>query len=93
LPTVGRRHNQRRAGECFSETGDLKSAGDSYRMAEKFYDAARSYQEGGFVDEMVKVINLHRNAFENDILEQMITFARIHYFKVYFTYWFVPEYP
>jgi hypothetical protein len=55
----------RAAGECYSEARDLKNAGGSYRMAEKYAAAACAYREGGYFDEMVEVITRHGNALDS----------------------------
>ena len=49
------------SGECYSEARDLKSAGDSYRMAEQYAAAASAYREGGYSDELVEVIKVYFN--------------------------------
>lgn len=49
------------SGECYSEARDLKSAGDSYRMAEQYAAAASTYREGGYSDELVEVIKVYFN--------------------------------
>ena len=72
------------AGECYSEAHDLKNAGDSYRMAEKYPAAASTYREGGYFDEMVEVITQHRADLDGGLLERLTTVAQMHYFKVHF---------
>ena len=80
------------AGECYSEARDLKHAGDSYRMAEKYATAACTYQDGRCFDEMVDVIIRHSNAIDSGLLEHLTMVARTHYFKVYFDGMLVSEY-
>ena len=70
------------AGECFSEACDLKNAADSYLMAERYSAAARTYREGGYFDELVKVITQHGNAIDDGLLERLTMVARVYYFKV-----------
>ena len=72
------------AGECYSEGRNLKKAGDSYLMAEKYPAAARTYREGEYFDEMVKVITQHRAALDDGLVERLTVAAQMHYFKVYF---------
>ena len=72
------------AGECYLEGHDLKNAGDSYRMAERYTAAARTYREGGHFDEMVEVITRHRAAIDGGLLERLTMAAQMHYFKVDF---------
>ncbi|KAF9642213.1 P-loop containing nucleoside triphosphate hydrolase protein, partial [Thelephora ganbajun] len=69
------------AGECYSEARDLKNAGYSYRMAERYDEAACSYQEGGYVDEMVEVITQHKKSLDSDLLERLMIVAQTYYFK------------
>jgi len=71
------------AGECYLEARELKSAGDSYRMAEQYSAAARTYREGGYFDEMVEVIIQRRDALDGGLLERLISVAQMYYFKVY----------
>jgi tetratricopeptide (TPR) repeat protein len=73
----------RTAGECYSEARDLKNAGDSYRLAEQYTAAVRSYREGLHVDEMVEVITQHRDAIDSRLLERLTRFAQMYYFKVF----------
>ena len=79
------------AGECYSEARDLKKAGDSYLMAEKYVAAASTYQEGRCFDEMVEVITRHENAFDGELLERLTMAAQVYYFKVYFNGLLVSE--
>ena len=80
------------AGDCYSDTGDMKSAGYNYELAEMYLKAACTYQKGRCVDEMVKVITRHKSAFTDDLHEKLTMDARMHYFKVCFDSWFVSEY-
>jgi len=82
-----KRANERRtyygtAGECYSEARELKNAGDSYWMAEQYHAAARTYREGGYFDEMVKVITQHGDALDSDLLQRLTKVAQMYYFKV-----------
>ena len=79
------------AGECYSEVRDLKNAGCSYRMAGRYDEAARTYREGGYFDEMVGVITRHRDDIDSGLLERLTMVARMYYFKVYFNGLFVSE--
>jgi len=72
------------AGECYSEARELKNAGDSYRMAERYPEAARTYREGGYFDEMVEVITQYGDTLDNDLLQRLMMVAQMHYFKVCF---------
>ena len=80
------------AGECYSEARDLKSAGDSYRMAERYNEAARTYLKGECFDEMVGVITQHEDAIDDNLLERLKMVARMYYFKVYVNGLLVSEY-
>jgi len=80
------------AGECYSEARDLKRAGDSYRMAERYDGAGRTYREGGYFDEMVEVITRHGDALDSSLLERLTMVAQMYYFKVYFSVLLVSEY-
>jgi len=80
------------AGECYLEARDLESAGDSYRMAEQYAAAARTYREGGYFDEMVEVLTQHGDALDNVLLERLTSVAQMYYFKVYFNDQLVPKY-
>ena len=73
----------RTAGECYSEARDLKSAGDNYCIAGEYTEAARAYREGGYFDEMVEVINRHRDVMNGGLIERLEADAKVHYFKVY----------
>ena len=70
------------AGECYSEARDLKNAGDSYRMAEQYATAARTYREGCYFDELAEVITQHGNALDSGLLERLTKVAQMYYFKV-----------
>ena len=74
----------RAAGECYSEAHDLKSAAVNYCIARQYTAAACAYREGGYFDEMVEVINRHRSAINDGLIERLETDAKVHYFKVYF---------
>jgi hypothetical protein len=71
------------AGECYTEARDLKRAGDSYRMAEQYPAAARTYREGSCFGELVDVITRHGDALESGLLERLTKVAQMHYFKVH----------
>ena len=71
------------AGECYLEARDLKHAGNNYRIAEQYAAAACAYREGGYFDEMVELINRHRNAIDSGLIGRLITDAKVHYFEVY----------
>lgn len=87
---VERQTCYRAAGDCYSDARDLKSAGRSYQLAELYTEAASTYQKGGFLDELVKLMTQHKTAFD-DSHEQLFIAARIHCFKVCFNGWFVSE--
>ena len=70
------------AGECYLEAGDPKKAGDYYRMAEKYGEAARAYREGGHFNEMVTVITQHGDALDSGLLERLTMVAQMYYIKV-----------
>ena len=70
------------AGDCYSEARDPKNAGDSYRMAERYPVAARTYLGGGYIDEMVEVITQHGNALDGGLLERLTRVGQMYYFKV-----------
>lgn len=72
----------RTAGECYLEANDLKSAGDNYRMAEQYDVAARTYRDGGYFDEMTKLITRYKDALNSGLLERLKMIARMYYFKV-----------
>jgi len=72
------------AGECYSEARDLKSAGGSYCMAERYDEGARAYREGEYFDEMVDVITRHEDVMDRGIVERLTMVARMYYFKVCF---------
>lgn len=80
------------AGECYLEACDLKSAGDSYWMAERYGGAARAYQEGGYFDEMVDVITQHENDIDSGLVERLTMVARVYYFKASFNGPLAPGY-
>ena len=71
------------AGECYQEARDLKNAGDNYCIAEQYPAAACAYREGEHFDEMMEVINRHRDAIDGGLIERLKTDAKVHYFKVY----------
>jgi hypothetical protein len=70
------------AGECYSEACDLKKAGYNYQMAEQYAEAAQTYLEGGYFDEMVEVITQYGNSLKIGLLERLTMVARMYYFKV-----------
>jgi len=79
-----RRTYYRIAGECYSEAHDLKSAGDSYWVAKQYSAAARTYREGGYIDEMVQVVTKHRNALDRGLPQRLTMVARVYYIKACF---------
>lgn len=80
------------AAGCYSEARELKKAGDSHLMVERYKEAASHYKEGGHVDQMMEVITQHENAFDSDLRDRFVTFARMHYFKVSFNGRIVSKY-
>ena len=70
------------AGECYSEACDLKSAGDYYRMAEKYSEAALAYRDAGQFSKMAEVITRHGDTLDRGLLERLTMVARMYYFKV-----------
>lgn len=82
------------AGGCYSEARDLKRAGDSYRMAEQYDTAARTYREGGHFGEMAEVVTQHGNSFrDGSLLERLTKLSQIYYFKVCFSGRSISKYP
>lgn len=79
------------AGECFSEARKLKKAGDSYRMAEQYAIAARTYREGECFDDLADLITQHGSALDSGLLERLTKVTQMHYFKVrsskYLIFW------
>ena len=74
------------AGDCYSEARNLKNAGDSFRMAERFDAAAQTYREGGYFSEVAEVIIRHGSSFrDGDLLERLTKVAQMYYFKVRFS--------
>ena len=71
------------SGECYSGARDLKKAGDSYRMAEKYATAARTYRDGGCFSELVEVIARHGAAIDSGLLEGLTRIVQMYCFKVY----------
>lgn len=71
------------AGDCYKEAHDLRRAADNYWLAEKYTEAAITYQEIAHIDEMVEVITQHRDTFDGNLHEQLMSFAQMHYFKVH----------
>jgi len=80
------------AGECYSEARDLKSAGYSYWMAERYDGAARAYREGECFDDMVNVITRHESVMDGGLVERLKMIARMYYFKVCFNDLLAPGY-
>ena len=72
------------AGECYVEAGDLKTAGDNYRIAEQYDAAARAYRGGEHFHEVIEVVTQHRDTLNSSLLESLKTDAKLHYFKVNF---------
>ena len=82
------------AGGCYLEARDLKRAGDSYRMAEQYDTAARTYREGGHFGEMAEVVTQHGNSFrDGSLLERLTKLSQIYYFKVCFSGRSISKYP
>ena len=74
------------AGDCYLEARDLKNAADSFRMAERYDAAGRTYREGGYFDEVAEVITRHGNNFrDRGLLERLTKVAQMYYFKVRFS--------
>jgi hypothetical protein len=80
------------AGECYSEARDLKRAGDSYRMAEQYDEAALAYLEGGHFNGVAAVLIRHGNALPSGLRERLTMVTRMYYFKVYFNGRLAPKY-
>ena len=70
------------AGECYLEAGDLKTAGDHYRIAEQYDAAARAYRGGEHFHEVVEMVTQHGGTLNAGLLESLETDAKLHYFKV-----------
>lgn len=70
------------AAECFVQARRSKEAGDCFVHAEQYSRAARVYREGGHFDEMVKVLEEHRDQIEAILFSQLTKVAQMHYFKV-----------
>ena len=71
------------AGECYLEARDLRKAGDSYRMAEQYDEAARAYLEGGYFDGVAVVIIQHGKSLGSGLRERLTMVTQMYYFKVY----------
>ena len=80
------------AGGCHSEARDPNSAGDNYRLAELYAKAACTCREGGYFDEMVEVNTRHKDSLVDELRQELMATARMHYFKVYPSGWLVSEY-
>ena len=76
--------HRRVAGECYSEARSYKVSGKNYWIAGEYDEAARAYRKGGYFDEMVEVINQHRNTMDGGLIERLEMAAKVHYFKVCF---------
>lgn len=70
------------AAGCFVQGGRLKEAGDCFVHVEKYSKAARAYREGAHFDEMVEVLEGHKDEIEPSLLAQLKKVAQMHYFKV-----------
>ena len=70
------------AGECFSEAGYYKNSGKNYLVAGEFDEAACAYEKGEYIDDMVEVIDQHRNAMDSGLVERLKITAKTHYFEV-----------
>ena len=80
------------AGECYLEARDLKNAGDYYRMAEKYSEAALAYRDAGQFSKMVEVITRYGDTLDSGLLERLTMVARMYYFKVQFNGWPISKY-
>ena len=72
------------AGECYSEARFYKNSGKNYSIAGEYDEAARAYKKGEYIDEMVEVINQHRDTMDTRLIESLEMAAKLHYFKVCF---------
>jgi len=70
------------AAECFVQGYRLKEAGDCFVHAEKYSEAARTYQEGGHFDEMVEVLEGHADQIEPNLHAQLMWVAQTNHYKV-----------
>ena len=70
------------AAECFVQGRMLEEAGGCFVHAKQYSKAARVYREGGHFDEMVEVLEEHRNEIEASLQTQLRKIAQMHYFKV-----------
>ena len=70
------------AAECFVQGRRTKEAGGCFIHAELYSKAARIYREGGHFDEMVEVLEGHKDQIEPNLLVQLTKIAQMNYFKV-----------
>ena len=70
------------ATECFHQGHKFKEAGDCFMHAEQYSKAACAYREGGHFDEMVEVLEGHKDKIEAKVLAQLTRVAKMNYFKV-----------
>ena len=78
----------RNAGDCFEQAAayaddmeDYGHAARAYEKAEDYNKAIRLYRKCDMYDEAVEVLHNHREDVEDDLAENIMALARIHYFR------------
>ena len=59
------------AADCFYQGHKFKEAGSCFMHAEQYTKAACAYQEGGHFDEMVEVLEEHKDQIEAKVFTQL----------------------
>ena len=72
------------AGECYSEARSYRNSGKNYLIAGEYDETARAYKNGEYIDEMMEVINRHRDTMDAVLIERLEMAAKLHHFKVCF---------
>ena len=72
------------SGECYLEARSYKKSGKNYLDAGEYEAAARAYEKGEYIDDMVEVINRHRDTMDSGLIKRLEMTAKLHYFEVWF---------
>lgn len=71
----------RLAAECFARGGQDREAARAYEHAAMYEFAVRFYRRVEEFDELVRVLNSHRNEIPREVVDELYSVAKIYYLK------------
>ncbi|KAG9081885.1 hypothetical protein FRC06_005350 [Ceratobasidium sp. 370] len=70
-----------RAGECFLQAEDWKSAAEAFFEAGEFDLAAKNFRRAGCFDEAVGVVKKHNDKIQKSVADEIIGIARLEFLR------------